>query len=275
MLNLFLIASANPPAIEEAFEAAVTAMSPEQANSLREFAAWVDTDARISISVKLFVIGDLLNGRAYQNKHEWAHEQVGHSGRTPDEILRENLGSYYEKRIAFDNAFNDGVRFRYGALNAGNLGLTKYGQCCIVLTRAFEESLAEVAYLPGDSLEICLREDAGLDENAVRKLPAPRSHRHVMVAVQRATEVPPVGKREWPGLVASDSRYFEAVFIGDVSLATVEYVCMSKSENDRQWELAFANFGRKLSDAERALAHDFVVLRRGVSEGRIQLKVIT
>ena len=91
--------------------------------------------------MKLFVIGDLLNGRAYQNKHEWAHEQVGHSGRTPDEILRENLGSYYEKRIAFDNAFNDGVRFRYGALNAGNLGLTKILAHAVgSVDRAFEIS---------------------------------------------------------------------------------------------------------------------------------------
>jgi hypothetical protein len=96
-----------------------------------------------------------------------------------------------------------------------------------------------------------------------------------MVAVERATEVLPLDRREWPGLVASEGRYFEAVFIGDVSLGTVEYVCMLKAENDRMWELAFANFGRKLSDAERALAHDFVVLHRGVSEGKVRLKVFT
>jgi hypothetical protein len=152
MLDLFAIAAANAPALEQAFEAAVTAMPPQQAASVRDFASWVDTNALISINVKLYVVGDLLSGRSYQNQHELADEQAGLSGRESGEILRENLGSHYEGRVAFDVAFKDGVRFRYGALNAGSAGLTSYGPYCIVLTRAYEQSLAEVAFLPGDSL---------------------------------------------------------------------------------------------------------------------------
>ena len=40
------------------------------------------------------------------------------------------------------------------------------------------------------------------------------------------------------------------------------------------WDMAFANFGRKLGDAERALVQDFVQMRKGVIEGRIQVEVV-
>ena len=67
---------------------------------------------------------------------------------------------------------------------------------------------------------------------------------------------------------------FEVVFVGDVSLNTVQCVRGLKSEYDRMWDMAFASFGRKLGDAERALVHDFVQMRRGVVDGKIQVEVV-
>jgi len=274
MLDLFAIAEANATAIEQRFQAVVAEMPPEQAALVREFASWVEAKALISINVRLYVVEDILNGKSHQNTYEFAEERARQSGRATEDILRERLQPFYERRVAFDRAFRGGQKFRYGAMHAGGAGLTDYGPYCVVLTRTFQESLAEIAYLRGGSLEICVGADATFDQEAVRCCAAPHTHRHLMAAIERASEIPALEKREWYKLVASQTRYFEVIFIGEVSLNAVECVCVLKAENDRMWELAFASFGRKLDDGERALAHDYVVVGRAASEGRLRLEVV-
>jgi hypothetical protein len=274
MLDLFAIAKGNVDAVQTAFEFAVAAMPAEQVRVVREFAAWVEAEALVSINVKLFVIIEFLNGGRYQNTYEWAREQARLSGRRAEDALRERLHKFYDRRIAFDRAFKNGEAFRYGALNAGGAGLPEYDPYCVVLTRDFQTSLTDVALLPGDSLKICIAADGTLDAAVVQNRTAPHTHRHLMAATERASEVHPTDKRDWAGLVASPGRYFEVIFIGDVALNTVKCVRVLKTEYERMWEMAFASFGRKLGDAERALVHDFVQMRRGVVDGKIQVEVV-
>lgn len=274
LLDLFAIAKGNANAVQTAFDSAVTAMPPDQAALVREFAAWVEAEALVSINVKLFVVVEFLNGGRYQNMYEWAQEQARLSGRSADDALRERLHKYYEKRVTFDRAFNDGERFRYGALNGGGAGLPEYDPYCVVLTRDFQTSLSDIACLPGDSLDIFFAADGTFDAAVVQSRTAPHTHRHLMAAKERANEVPLTNERDWAGLVASPGRYFEVVFICDVALDTVECVRMLETEYDRMWDMAFASFGRKLGDAERALVHDFVQMRRGVVDGKIQVEVV-
>lgn len=274
MLDLFAIARANANAVQTAFDSAAAALPPDQAVLLREFAAWVEAEALVSINVKLFVIVEFLNGGRYQNTYEWAQEQARLSGRSADDAMRERLHKFYDKRVTFDRAFKNGEQFRYGALNGGGAGLPEYDPYCVVLTRAFQTSLSDIAWLPEDSLKICFASDGSFDTTVVENRTAPDTHRHLLAATERASEVPPTDKRDWAGLVASPGRYFEVVFVGDVSLNTVKCVRMLKTEYDRMWDMAFASFGRKLGDAERALVHDFVQMRRGAVDGKIQVEVV-
>lgn len=274
MIDLFAVARGNAHAVQEAFDSAAASMPTDQAALLREFAAWIEAEALVSINVKLFVIVEFLNGGRYQNTYEWAQEQARLSGRCAEDIMRERLHKFYDKRVAFDRAFNSGEQFRYGALNGGGAGLPEYDPYCAVLTRDFQTSLTHIAWLPGDSLKICFAADDSLDTTVVESRTAPDTHRHLLAATERASEVPPADKRDWAGLVASPGRYFEAVFLGDVSLNTVKCVRVLKTEYDRMWDMAFASFGRKLGDAERALVHDFVQMRRGVVDGKIQVEVV-
>jgi hypothetical protein len=275
MLDLFAIARGNAAVVEERFQTLLADMTSEEAAVVREFASWVGAKALISINMDLLVVGDLLGGRSYQNTYEMADELARLSGRPAEEILRERLGPHYERRVAFDRAFEDGENFLYGALNAGGAGPTKiYDPYCVVLKRTYRDSLSEIAYLPGDSTIVCFGAGARLDEDAVRRLPAPHTHRHLLAAIERATEVPALDQQEWPRLVASESRYFEVIFLGDVTLEAVECVRALKVEIDGMRKLALANFGRKLERAERALANDFVVLGRGVLEGKLRLEEV-
>src|SRR5260370_4172494 len=133
----------------------MAAMPGPQAAILLEFAAWVESEALISINVRAFVILELLDGGHYQNIYEWADEQSRLSGRPAEDALRERLGKYYNKRMTLDGAFVDGNKLRYGALNAGGAGLVAYDPYCLVLIRRFHSALSRVAYFPRDSPEVC------------------------------------------------------------------------------------------------------------------------
>jgi hypothetical protein len=275
MLDLFAIAGANGAAVRTAFEALVAALAADRAGQVEHFARWVEKEALIAINVKLFVIVELLNGRGYQNSYDWAREQAHLSGRGIEEALRERLGEWYERRTTFDRSFRDGELFRYGALNAGGTGVDKlFDPFCVVLTRIFQGALMAVAYLPGDSLKICFGADGIFDDAAIQRRATPHTHRHLMVALERANEISGVDERRWPELVSSGLQYFEVVFVGEVSLDAVGCVRVSKGQFDRLWNLAFGNFGRKLGDAERALVQDFIDLRRAEIEGKIQIEVV-
>lgn len=229
MLDLFAIARDNANAIQSAFESAITGFSSKQATFLRNFASWVKEEGSISINVKLLVVVELIVGGRYQNTHEWAEEQSRLSGRPAEDILRERLQRFYEQRMAFDRAFRDGERFRYGALNAGGAGLREYDPYCAVLRDTFSASLTDVAYLPGDSLKICFAADGSLDCGAAERYAAPHSHRHILVANERAKEVSTTGRKEWHKLVTSPNRYFEVIFLGEVTLNSIDSVRMLKA----------------------------------------------
>jgi len=274
ILDLFAIAAANATAIERRFQAIVEKMPLERAVVVKRFASWVEAKALISINVQLYVVRNILDGGAHQNTYEFAEDRAGLSGRNAEDILQERLQHYYPTRIGFDRAFVDGEKFRYGAMHAGGVGLTEYGPYCIVLTRGFQESLNQVAYLPGDSLKICLRADHSLDEDALKHSAAPHTHRHVMVAAECSTRISSEDEAGWPQLLVSKDRHFEVIFIGEVGIKAVECVCVQKAEYDKRWESAFDSFGAKLDIASRALVEDFVHLRRGVVEGKVRLEVV-
>lgn len=115
MLNLFTLAKANAARVQSVFDALISNLPDRQAAIVREFAHWVESAAIVSINVKLLVVVELLAGRNYRNIYEWAEEMASLCGRTRQEILRERLGSFYDRRVAFDSAFERGAEFRYGA----------------------------------------------------------------------------------------------------------------------------------------------------------------
>ena len=274
LLDLFSIAKDNAAAVQTAFESTIAALPEKQARVMDEFASWVEAEALISINVKLYVIVEILAGRCYQNTHEWAREQSRLSGRNAEELLRERLREFYERRVAFDRACISGESFRYGALNAGGAGLVEWDPYCAVLTRDFQTSLSDIALLPGDSLRICFGSDGSLNTGVIQSRAVPYTHRHWMVAKERANELHSTRRIDWAGLVLSPRRYFEVLFTDNVSLQAVHCVRVLKTEYDRKWEMAFANFAKELNEADRALVNDFVQLQRAVVDGKVELEVI-
>jgi len=275
MINIFDAARTNAEPIRRAFDEMLLRSTEAKAELIRQFATWVESETLISINTKLYVVTDLINGGNYHNTYEWAQEQSLLSGRPLEELLNERLGPHYEGRVAFDHEFENGENFRYGALNAGGSGLTYFDPYCLVLTREFQLSLHDSACLPGDSLKLCFLTDGSLDFFRIADRIAPVDHSHLLVATERASEITGLNTAEWPVLIISSNRYFEVIFIGEITLASVGSVRVSKSEYDAKWDLTFLNLGADRKEAERALVHDFFQLRRAEVQGRVKVEVLS
>jgi len=274
--NLFRIAQTNAASLEEQLKEVQANMDPQAAQKLADFLSWFLAEARISINLPAAVLATFSRGGVYLNIHAWASEQETLSGRGAVECLRERLGTYFDRRLAFDTAFENGEKFVYAAVNAGGPGLSsRFDTFCVVLAPNGSCSPETAAYLPGDSLDCCFDESGAFSLELVSRMICPHPHCHCLAAVklgQRATLTP---RQSWPSVVLSDTDYIEVVLASAPGFNEVAEIRVHRRIYDDLWNLAFANFARKLSDAEKALVLDFTYLVAESREGKFRLEVVS
>ncbi|MCI0620985.1 MAG: hypothetical protein L0387_04820 [Acidobacteria bacterium] len=262
MLDLFEIARKNAPLLAQRLEDVKATKAAGDVALLERFANRVQQHGRVAINMRTSELSDLLLRGRYYNIYEWSQEQAVISKRPANAIQRERLGDYFEKRMAFDGAFVDGQKFRYGTLTLGGAGPVEWGQFCAVLKAEFAESASRLAYVRGDSLNTYSDISGNIDVSAVTRDAAPHSSRHALAAIKHADEVSSTPAAEWPDLLCSNSDYIEAIMGVDVTSDSVKEVRITQDEKKTLWDLAFADFGRKLEPGERALTHDFATILR-------------
>ena len=136
------------------------------------------------------VLTGLIAGGRHQNVYEWADEQSRLSSRPIMEILQEKLGAYFRRRIHFDDTFDQGRQFRYGALNIGGLGPYRYGQFCTVLRMEFVTPNDLTAYLMRDSLRTYMPTEIDVDTASLQCEVTTHSHVQYLAAVKHSAEIP-------------------------------------------------------------------------------------
>lgn len=249
-MDLFARSFENKARLEDAFH---SRFGENPAPAFEEFLCEVSNNGRVSMNMRPCIAADLLHRDQYKNMYEAVAEEAALTGRETREILRQRLGKYFEKRIRFDAVFSEGRSFKYGALNIGGVGATRYGSFCVVLKPSFPD---RVAYLKQDSLNRYADEHGNFDEEAFQSDLACHSHRQLLAALKHAHEIES-RKDNWSTMLCCDSEYIEAIFVGAVNKSTVDEVRVSASEHRTLWDLCFDAHARKLSNAEHALAHDF------------------
>ena len=208
MVDLFDIAANNRDALDARFSALLSSASTNLAGTLQRFADTVQNHGRVSVNMRPMSLLSFLVLGFHQNIYEWSRSRGEESGKPGEEIIRERLGDFYARRVAFDRYFDKGETFRYGALNIGGPGATVYGDyCTIVLNRVFDG--AQVAYLKSDSLQTYFKADGAVDEAAVREDAALHSHRHASACLKCAPQLEVSGAAHWAALLCSDSDFVE------------------------------------------------------------------
>lgn len=171
-------------------------------------------DGRASVNRRPAALLSFLNDGRMLNQFEFAEQRAHQEGRLADEVLHDNLGSYYARRIAFEEAMGGGQRFHYAAMNIGGLGSPRYGPYCIVLRQGPSAALPhEPLWVSEDSLKgpWWTTNDA-LDEPCLSEGVATPPEGHVLTALKLTEAGSPGPESGWAERVCNQDEYVEALF---------------------------------------------------------------
>jgi len=274
MLNLVALAEANG----SRWEATFRDLSGRH-TALAEFAQWVQESSRISLNCGWSTVTHLLKGDCLKNHHELAREKAERDGSNPDDHLRASLKEFYQRRVAFDHAFENGEAFRYGALNGGCVGLENYGPLCLVLGMEKQESLeASACLLPGDSLFLCTNATEDFDESRTTDLVGAFRQRAIYVSTNRFEAIAMSQKAEWLRvLLNSDNRKdgcVEVIFVGTVTIKDLEAVRLSQAAHDAAWNAVFAAHAPDARISTKATAADLTAFFTAVRHKALPMEII-
>ncbi|MBF0175040.1 MAG: hypothetical protein HQL83_16610 [Magnetococcales bacterium] len=272
-LNLFALAQANDPALEQQF-AAQSAGTSTNATALRDMSALVFSTGNVTVNMRIDVMNQFFATEHMTNIYEWAKEHSLRHGRTQEELLREKLGRWYEQRVKFDEAFIDGNQFRYGALNIDSLGPSKFGDLCVVIKEPFWDD-HPVAYLKGDSLKTFMDSHHNLLEDRLRVSVSSKDRRHQMMALKHSPHLTQWEKKDWPRKVCSTDEFVEAIFVKSFTSSQIQEVRIDKGLFFRMNNIAFNKNARiQCTPEEIFQANSFEIINKILHRLGIPLKVI-
>ena len=250
-MDFHKICGGNDPAIERAFhDLCAIAGDPDRA-SLLAFVEFVAREGRVGINMRPMVLLEFLGNGKLLNIHEWAARASVHGGLSAEEALRQKLGSYYDRRVAFDGAFEEGHRFRYGALKGGGLGAYQYGELCSIFQHAQVLSFCLVGYLKSDSLNAYMGVGAVLDEEKLSAECVSDACKHFLAGVKLADAAKSLPADRWPGALCNSVDYIEVILLGDLEPDHLDAVRIAKGDFDLYREYAYNEFREKLSELDR------------------------
>lgn len=120
--------------------------------ALLDLESAVRTAGVVSVNVTPGALQQILESRRLMNAFERAQERAAETGRSVDELLREQLKDEYARRIDFEERFAGSRRSYYGALNTGGLGVQGRGWFCIITERRLNAAQTDLVFLSHDSL---------------------------------------------------------------------------------------------------------------------------
>jgi len=230
-MNIFALADQNSNNLQEKMQSGKNDQSPRV-----EFAGFVKDRWTISINMKPSDLLKFLSSGRHKNEYEVAREDVemmrkmGETDVSVEELRKNGLKGYYESRTEFNRVFEDGERFRYGALNIGGLGTTNYGSYCVVIKRERSEEFLVLAFIKEDSLNNYM--DGGhIDIERLKPDVANRECVHILAFIKHGGNVEGLSANEYASMICCDEHYIEAITTGDILNENINSVRMSKKEN--------------------------------------------
>lgn len=271
-MNLFEVARDNAAAYLQRYEDLRSTTDPAAVPALERFFQAVEQDGRLAVNRRQTVLVRFLalRGRFY-NLYEWADYLAGISGRPREELLREQLKDWYDRRMVFDHHLEHGERLRYGALNLGGLGSVHFGDYCLVFAESFAAGLAELAWLPADSLKTYLLPDGTVDEAGLRRDACPHSHRHHLAALKHGAEAAAAPEAHWPALLCSHAGFLEGLFVAQPSPGDLQAVRMKRSDFDLYMHFMVDGLLNRMGQSDNQLLQEFDTLLGLLRERSIPL----
>ncbi len=248
-----------------------------------ELARSVESDGRLSVTMRYDRLRDFLAGGRYLNPWEECQRDAGGDEAQAERLWSTKQGNAWAApRARFEGSFVHGKRFRYGALYTGGRALvdregtpTKYGPFCSVFRADAAASWRLIAWLPANSVERYVPDAHTFDVERLTREVGAHGSRHHVAAIKHAGDVATYARPEWPTMLCHGDRFVEGIVAEDLVPAAVERMLVDAAV----WEKLRAAAGAVLDGDDvtpemEADASRFTELRAALSKWSLREEMV-
>jgi len=230
MLGLSATAAANSTTRQTESAALI---SGDPTGTLTRFHAFV-ADSVFSSNVSADKVIDWDEAGEVLDTRRWSIAQSGGDVAVGLAAFASQQGQWLVRRQGFEDLWEHGRRFFYGALNAGGMGTEgRYGPFCVVIHDLDAHGPCALAVFPGDSAQRYTTEAGSVDAAAAGREATAWADRAGLALVHRAAEVQAVDEEGWFEVVCRPDRYLEVVVAAQLPIAVVAEVRIRRGTADR------------------------------------------
>jgi len=182
------------------------------------------------------------------------------------------LKEFSRPRFTFDGTFNNGDRFKYGALNLKGNGIQKYGEYCVVFKREHLEKFFTLAFIKEDSLNyVC---DDKINFQRFSQDISNRKDIHKLASIKHENDLD-TDNEKLTLKICSENCYIEAVTADDILKQHIGCIRISKKKYSLYFDNLYKDFKSELSDPEeRCNVENFKNIIELLNQQHINLEVI-
>lgn len=249
---------------------------------LRKFVKLIKDQWNISLNMKQHALNSFLIAGKYENVYQLKNrikkklKKVKNLQVSVEKTIKSHLKDYYIPRKIFNRTFKESKKFKYGTLNIGGLGPTKYGEYCIVIKRKQSEEYSSIAFVKEDSLNNYVDESQVNIKELAQDI-ANRECVHFLAALKHVKDIQRILFGKGPCTICCDDCYIEAIIKDDIRNTHIKSVRMSKKDYDMYYNYLYEDFisSKELDDFQRYRLYAFVEMQELLDTQTIDLEVIT
>lgn len=232
----------------------------------------------ISINMRHWTLNNFLIAGKYKNVYELKKEQgeglrkVRKLEISVEQAVEKDLKCYYKARETFDRTFEDGEKFKYGALNIGGLGLKKYGEYCVIIKRKQSEEFSSLAFIKKDSLNYVDGHHVNIEQ--LCQDIANKECVHPLVTLKHENDIEGIPADEWTSRICCDESYIEAITKDEIKNSHIESVRMSKEDYLLYYDYLFKDYISEISKMEKYQLYMLLGIFKLLDKQGIKLEVI-
>ncbi|MCD4678077.1 MAG: hypothetical protein K8S18_19100 [Desulfobacula sp.] len=189
-----------------------------------------------------------------------------------EQVLKKHLGNYYNSRLIFDNTFEEGKKFKYGALNIGGLGIMKYGEYCVVIKKEKSEKYSTLTFIKEDSLNYV--GESGLNIEILCQDIANRECVNYLASQKHENDIKEKPIEGWASMICCDNNYIESITTDDILNEHIKCVRISKNDYSLYFDYLYEDFISKLSEIKKYRLEDFRNMQILLNKKGIKLEII-
>ena len=261
-MNIFKLASQNAENLKHSYHLLEgRCKNKNELDVFNEFVRLIKDKWTISINMRPFVLNNFLITNSYKNIYELKKEienqleRMGKSGISIEQAIKKHLKGYYKQRTTFDRTFEDGEKFKYGALTIGGLGVRKFGEYCVVIKQEQSKNYVFLAFIRKDSLDYINENQVDMEQ--LSQDVADRESVHFLACLKHEDDIKGIPASEWTSLICCDECYIEAVTMDDILNNHVERIRMSKEEYHLYYVYLYMDYISELPDFEKYRLYEF------------------